>query len=89
MNFLHYEVTTGPTDSIRVSLTGNAANVLVMDDVNFQSYRSGSQHHYYGGYYTRSPAIIKPPHAGHWHVVVNLGGLIGTVNALVQVIPGR
>jgi hypothetical protein len=86
MNFLHYEVTTNIASVIRVNLTGNAANVLVMDDINFQRFKQGSQYEYYGGYYTRSPAIIKPPQAGRWNVVVNLGGGIGTVNASVQVL---
>ena len=86
MNFLHYEVTTSKQSVIRVNLSGNAANVLVMDDANFQRFKQGSQYTYYGGYYTHSPAIIKPPTAGRWNVVVNLGGGIGTVNASVQVL---
>jgi hypothetical protein len=86
MTFLHYEVTTSKESVIRVNLTGNAANVLVMDDTNFQRFQQGSQYTYYGGYYTRSPAVIKPPQAGRWIVVVNLGGGIGTVNASVQVL---
>jgi hypothetical protein len=45
MNFLHYEVATNRGDSIRASLcrqrykrhrAGNAANVIMMDDVNFE-----------------------------------------------------
>lgn len=88
MNFLHYEVTTAPGDAVRVLLSGNAANVLVMDESNFQSYQMGGHHTFYGGYYTRSPAIIHPPHAGRWHVVVNLGGYAGNVNAVVQVLHG-
>jgi len=86
MNFLHYTVTTGPSEAVRVYLTGSAANVLVMDDVNFLSFKSGQAYRYYGGHYTRSPAIIKPPSSGRWNVVVNLGGLAGTVNAVVQVV---
>lgn len=86
MNFLHYTVTTGPGDVVQVYLTGNAANVLVMDDSNFQSFKSGQAYRYYGGYYARSPAIINPPSPGRWNVVINLGGRPGTVNAVVQVV---
>jgi hypothetical protein len=86
MNFLHYTVTIGARDAIRVFLTGSAANVLVMDDTNFQRFKTGQQHQYYGGYYTQSPVIIRPPYAGHWNVVINLGGFAGTVNAAVQVV---
>lgn len=88
MNFLHYIVTIGPRDVVRVYLTGNAANVLVMDDPNFQNFNVGQPYRYYGGYYTQSPAIIRPPVPGRWNVVINLGGGAGTVNAVVQVVQG-
>jgi len=86
MNFLHYAVATGPSEVVRVDLKGSAANVLVMDDPNFQSFKLGQGYRYYGGHFTRSPAIIRPPSGGRWNVVVNLGGFAGTVNAVVQVI---
>jgi hypothetical protein len=86
MNFLHYEVwTRSPQDVIEVTLVGNAANVLAMDDGNFTNYRSGRQFTYYGGYYTQSPAVIVVPSSGHWNVVVDLGGAAGHVNASVRV----
>jgi hypothetical protein len=88
MNFLHYEVNLSRGDAVRVTLTGNAANVLLLDDSNYNSYQSGMQYRYYGGYYTRSPVIVRPPSPGHWHVVVNLGGNVGSVNAVVQVVHG-
>jgi hypothetical protein len=86
MNYLHYTVTLGSADAVRVTLTGNAANVLVMDDSNFENYKRDQAYRYYGGYYTQSPAVIKPPHPGKWNVVVNLGGMAGNVNAVVQVV---
>jgi len=86
MNFLNYEVWTQAGDVIQVFLTGNAANVLVLDEMNFQNYRSGKSFRYAGGYFTQSPALIKPPSAGHWHVVVDLGGGAGTVNAEVRIL---
>jgi len=86
MNFLDYPVSTQPGDVIQVFLTGNAANVFVMDESNFQSYRAGRPYRYYGGYFTRSPALITVPAPGNWHVVVDLGGLAGHVNAAVRVL---
>jgi Domain of unknown function (DUF1883) len=86
MNFLHYKVVTRPRDRIRVYLKGNAANVLVMDDLNFANYRQGLQYDYYGGYYAVSPVIITPGLYGNLNVVVSLGGLPGSVNAVVQVL---
>ena len=85
MNFLNYEVSTGPNSTIEVALSGNAANVLVMDEGNFQSFRSGGAHRYYGGYYTHSPIIIRVP-SGQWHVVIHLGGGAGHVSATVRVL---
>jgi hypothetical protein len=83
MNFLDYEVSTSPNSVIEVNLS-NAANVLVMDESNFQSFRSGRSHRYHGGLYNQSPVIIRVP-AGRWHVVVHVGGA-GHVSAAVRVL---
>ena len=40
MKLLHWEVNAGPDNVIRVELD-KQANVLLMDDINFSSYRSG------------------------------------------------
>lgn len=87
MKFLHYEVDTGPGDTIQVTLD-KQANVKVMDGTNFQRYRRGERHTYYGGRVTNSPANITPPHQGHWHVTIDLGGHRGTVRASVRVLRG-
>jgi len=86
MKFLHYEVTTETGDAILVSLSGTEANVMVMDDSNFRSYRSRSSFKYFGGHYKKSPAVVRPPNSGHWNVVVDLGGYAGKIEASVQVI---
>jgi len=88
MNFLHYDVWTQPGDLVHVTLSGNAANVLLMSESNFQNYRYGKPFQYYGGYFTRSPAIIKSPSSGHWKVVVDLAGRAGRLSAQVRVVPG-
>lgn len=86
MKFLHYEVsTTGPA-AVEISLRGNEANVTLMDDQNFQNYRSGRQFRYVGGHYKQSPVILRAPSAGHWNVVVDLGGAGGHVEASVRVL---
>jgi len=88
VRFLHYRFATGAGDVIETVLTGNAANVRVMDDVNFQNYQEGRPYRFYGGHFTRSPAVITVP-AGTWNVVVDLEGTIGgTVNAAVRVLQG-
>jgi hypothetical protein len=83
MNFLKYELDAGPDDVIQVRLD-KQANVRLMDDDNFQKYRSGQQHKYYGGHAVKSPVRLRPPHSGRWYVVIDLGGYAGTVNASVE-----
>jgi hypothetical protein len=80
MNFLQYEFDAGPGDVIQVSLD-KKANVRMMDSSNFQKYRDGEQHTYYGGHAKESPVNLRPPYQGHWYVVIDLGGYSGTVRA--------
>ena len=87
MNYLHYEVDTGAGDQVEVVLD-RAANVQLLDPANYQNYQSGRGYTYYGGHATISPVRLKVPHAGHWHVVIDLGGGAGHVRASVRVIPG-
>ncbi|WP_417374583.1 DUF1883 domain-containing protein [Gimesia maris] len=87
MNFLHYEVNLSTGDIIEVTLD-KQANVRVMDSGNFSRYKRGEKHSYYGGLAKQSPIRIRPPHAGHWHVVIDLGGYSGTVSASVSVVKG-
>lgn len=88
MQFLHHDlgrVEAGST--VRVTLRGTEANVLLLDSANFARYRNGGRHEYYGGHYRRSPVVLTVPHSGHWHVAVDLGGYAGRVNASVDVVP--
>ncbi len=80
MKFLHWDMNAGPDNVIRVELD-TQANVLLMDDLNFRSYRSGRSYRYFGGLVKRSPATLVPPHSGHWNVVVDMGGYAGCVRA--------
>lgn len=88
MNYLHYEVEAGPRDVVQVSLDSQA-NVRLLDPSNFQQYRDGKQHRYYGGLAKTSPVKLVPPSQGHWHVVIDLGGYAGTVRASVETIKGN
>lgn len=73
---------------VEITLKGNAANVKLMNSSNFQSYKSGKRHTYYGGYVTRSPYKIPVPSSGRWYVTVDLGGYSGKVSSSVRVLPG-
>lgn len=83
MEFLHSEVSVGPGEAVVVDLN-RAANVKVMDGSNFERYRRGDAHRFYGGSTRRSPVAIRPP-SGRWHVVIDLGGGAGRLSASVRV----
>jgi hypothetical protein len=75
-------------DVVEITLSGSAANVRLLDNVNFQAYRSGRQHRYTGGLARQSPVRLPVPNPGHWHVAVDMQGLAGTTRASFRVIPG-
>lgn len=85
MDFLHSEFHGGPRDFAVVTLDSQA-NVLLLDDHNFQAYRRGATYRYIGGLAKQSPVRLSPPHHDHWHVVVDLGGYAGTVRAGVRIL---
>jgi hypothetical protein len=68
---------------------GYAANVRLMDSSNFNSFRAGRQHRYFGGHATQSPVRLNVPNAGNWYVVVDLGGYAGKMQSSARVLPGR
>ena len=74
---------------VEVTLQGNAANVRLLDSTNYQSYKSGQRHTYYGGHVTRSPYRVTVPRSGHWYICIDLGGYSGRINSSIQVLPGK
>jgi len=89
MKFTHYDLGHLEGGSVvEVTLSGSAANVRLMDWSNFNSYKSGRQHRYFGGLANRSPVRIPVPNSGNWHVTVDMQGLVGTTRSGIRVIPG-
>ena len=89
MKFIHTDLgNIKGGEIVEITLSGNAANVRLMDNSNFQSYKSGRKHRFYGGHAKKSPVLLKVPRAGHWHVAIDTGGYSGRVNASVRVLPG-
>ncbi|HET8574326.1 MAG TPA: DUF1883 domain-containing protein [Edaphocola sp.] len=74
-------------ERVKVTLTGNAANVRLMDNSNYNNYKSGRSHRYVGGLVTKSPVILGVPSSGHYYVTVDMQGLRGSTNANVQILP--
>ena len=90
MNFSHYNLGHVNRGSIvEVTLQGSAANVRLMNNSDFNSYKAGRRHHYYGGLAKKSPIRLQVPSSGMWHVAIDMQGLRGTVRSGVRVIPGE
>ncbi|MET0792184.1 MAG: DUF1883 domain-containing protein [Polyangiaceae bacterium] len=85
MSYVHYELTAGPTDTVQVTVD-KQANVLLLDEGNYQSYRNRRGFRYHGGRALRSPVNLRPPHSGKWHVVIDLGGASGQIRSACRVI---
>jgi hypothetical protein len=73
---------------VEITLSGSAANVRLMDSSNYQSFKSGRQHRYFGGLAKRSPVRLQIPHSGHWYITVDLQGLQGSVRSSMRILPG-
>ena len=89
MKFQYYDLRhLDGGEIVEVILSGNAANVRLMDSSNYSNFKNGRRHTYYGGNAKRSPVKIPVPRSGHWYIVIDLGGYAGTVRSSVNVLPG-
>lgn len=85
MRFLHWDGWAGPCDAIVVTLD-HAANVQLLDDMNYSNYRRGRLFRYVGGHYRRSPVVLNPPRLAHWHVAIDLGACGGGIRAGIRLV---
>jgi hypothetical protein len=89
MDFHYWDLGQQPRGAIvEVSLSGNAANVRLLDRSNFSAFKNGRSHRCVGGHTTRSPVRMQVPQSGHWYLTVDYGGHAGRGRASVQVLPG-
>jgi Domain of unknown function (DUF1883)/TIR domain len=87
MRFIHSDLGHRQRgDVVEVTLSAGA-NVRLLDSWNFQRYRRHDKHQFYGGLARRSPTRLAVPRGGHWHVVVDMQGLRGSVRAGFRVLP--
>ena len=42
-------------------------NIRIIDDQNFEYFKHGREHKYYGGFYRILPARIVIPQSGYWN----------------------
>lgn len=67
-----YAVSNGQL-SVEVHLN-HAADVFLVDDVNFRNYQAGRDFKYYGGHYTKTPVNIHVTGIGRYYLIVRGGG---------------
>lgn len=89
MNFSYYDLKNLDKGQIVEVTLSAAANVRLMDSANYNNYKNGRRHKYYGGYVTRSPYRVVVPSTGHWYLTIDLGGYGGSVRHSIRVLSGR
>lgn len=85
MKYIHSEFVCTGGETIRVDLNGQA-NVKLLNDPNFHQYHRGGRHRYHGGLAKKTPSFLTVPGPGRWHVVVDLGGYAGSVQASITLL---
>jgi hypothetical protein len=89
MNFSYYDLKNrSGGEIVEVTLSGNAANVFLVDSSNYSAYKSGRQYRYFGGHATRSPVRLQVPNSGHWYLVIDMGGHGGSVRHSMRILSG-
>lgn len=71
MNINHYKLGYVLQGKRVIVTLRNAANVQLLDDLNFGYYKAGMRYRLIGGYYKISPLHLSIPHSGNWHVVID------------------
>jgi hypothetical protein len=85
MRFLHSQQYLGPGDGVEVVLS-HQARVILLDAGNYHAYCNNRSYTYYGGWRRQSPVLVRPPHHGSWHVIVDLDGRYGRVRANIRAV---
>ena len=85
MNYLDFDLgNLSGGETVTIVLTGVESDVMLMAPADVRRYAVGQQATYYGGHFRGSPARIRVPRAGSWHVIV-VPGPGGRVQAQVSV----
>jgi hypothetical protein len=85
MNHLHKYLTLSQNDMLKIHLS-NPAQVMLLDDKNYSLYKDEMEYDYYGKLVKRSPFIIKAPHVGDWHLVIEQADSRQDLSVNVQII---
>lgn len=84
MKYLHYHLSLKSNNVVQVDLK-SPAYIRLMTEECYRAYREGKQYRYFGGLAESSPANIKPPHKGEWHLCIDLSDQDGELSATVHI----
>jgi hypothetical protein len=84
MEFIHAREYLASNQHVRVDCD-TECNVMLTDDNNFSRFKRGESYTYYGGFFKKFPAILKPPHAGSWNITLDLGGATASIRYSITV----
>ncbi len=87
MKIIHHDLGFQNKGSVvLITLSGDPANVRLLDQTNYEYYLKGKSNYYVGALAASSQVRLSIPYAGSWHVVVDLQGLSGTVTSSVKIL---
>lgn len=73
---------------VEFHISGNAANVWLMDSSTYSQYKSGRSVRAQGGHTTSTPVRMQTASSGRWYAVADLGGYPGRLGLRTVVLPG-
>lgn len=85
MDFIHSKDYFNKDDIVVIQCS-HECNIMLLDNTNYDKYRSHQKFDYYGGRYTRFPAKIKVPKSDNWNVVIDLGGASANIKYSIEVV---
>jgi len=87
MRFLKFDLgSLNSGEIVEIILSGNAANIRLLNSTNMSNYEHGYNYKCFGGLAKSSPIRLAVPNYDHWFIVVDMNGLRGTSNASVRVL---
>ena len=76
MNFVSWDFNASAGSTVSMTID-RQANVFLVDDTNFSSFRRGGTFNYYGQLQKHRGVRLTVPRTGHWHLVLQpVGGTV-------------
>ena len=87
MKIIHHDLGHQNKDNVvLITLSGDPANVRLLDQTNYEYYVNNKSNYYVGVLAASSHVRLSIPYTGNWHVVVDLKGLSGMVTSSVKIL---